>query len=244
MTVELYQLALGAIESRDLDALRAVFREHPGLAESRHPDDGGNLLHAAAWANDADLCRFLVDVGCAPAQIRELVASPDGPHAGPGSQTPLALALENDRHDAAAYLEGVAITPDNLWMAAALGDLPRVQRFFDADGNLTADARDPNKAGDDVFVLTDAMVAAAHHGHVDVLEHLLERGADPSGRDQFGMTALHYAVQGNRPLTELLLDRGADAGVRDFQFDATPYGWSKYLGHEEIAAFLETRGAG
>ena len=40
---------------------------------------------------------------------------------------------------------------------------------------------------------------------------------------------------------EILLNRDADVGVRDFQFDATPYGWAKYLGHEVSVALLETR---
>ena len=71
--------------------------------------------------------------------------------------------------------------------------------------------------------------------------HLLDRGADPSGRDQFGMTALHYAVHGHAELTEILLDRGADVRVRDFQFDATPFGWAKFLGHEAIVTLLESR---
>ncbi|MCG8545906.1 MAG: ankyrin repeat domain-containing protein [Alphaproteobacteria bacterium] len=165
----------------------------------------------------------------------------DSPHAGSGSQTPLALALENGKGEAATFLATVEVAPDNLWMAASLGDFARMRRFFGAAGNLTAEARDPNKAGDDTFVLTDALVGAAHHGHNQVALDLIERGADPSGRDQFGMTALHYAVQGNTELTEALLDRGADVRVRDFQFDATPYGWAKYQKHDAIAALLKSR---
>ena len=241
MTIEPYQLALDAIEAKNLEALRAILVANPDLATARCPKHGGNLLHDAAYANDVAICRFLVDAGCSVTQIKEGQCFPNAPHAGSGSQTPLALALENGKSDAATFLADVEISPDNLWMAASLGNLERVRRFFDGAGNLTAGARDPNKAGNDAFVLSDALVGAAHHGHIHVVLDLLGRGADPSGRDQFGMTALHYAVQGNTKLTEILLDHDADVRIRDFQFDATPYGWAKYQKHDATAALLESR---
>ena len=52
---------------------------------------------------------------------------------------------------------------------------------------------------------------------------------------------MRYAVRGNRPLTELLIDRGADATVRDFLYNATPYGCAMILGFEEIAAYVAER---
>ena len=126
-------------------------------------------------------------------------------------------------------------------MAASLGNLDRVRSFLDDAGQLLPGARDPNKAGDDPFVLADALVGAAHQRHMPVVVYLLEQGADPSGRDQFGMTAMHYAALGNLALAELLLDRGADVRVRDFQFNATPYGWAKFHRQNEIMALIESR---
>lgn len=236
-----YSQAQSAISSKDLDALRELVQACPGLVHETCDQDGGNLLHDAAYANDVGLCRFLVESGCSTARIKEKRCCPDQPHAGSGSQSPLALALENNKHDAAVYLASVEVTPDNLWMAAALGNLERVQSFFDDAGQLLPAARDPNKAGDDSFVLADALVGAAHQGHMSVVVFLLERGANPSGRDQFGMTALHYAALGNLELATLLLDRDADVRVRDFQFNATPYGWAKFHGQEEIVSLIESR---
>lgn len=55
------------------------------------------------------------------------------------------------------------------------------------------------------------------------------------------MTALHYAVQGNRELILLLIGSGADIPIRDRQFNATPFGWARYQGYEEIVQLLKAR---
>jgi hypothetical protein len=241
MADEMFERARSAIEAKDLPTLRALVDAEPELAHRRCPKHGGNLLHDAAYTNDVELCRFLVESGSATSWIKEKARVPDHKRAGPGSQSPLALALENNRLDAAGFLATVEVAPDNLWMAASLGNLERVRSFFDDAGGLAPGARDPNKAGDDAFVLADALVGAVHQRQMPVAIELLDRGADPSGRDQFGMTALHYAVQGNRELTEVLLGRGADVRIRDLQFDATPYGWATFQGWDEIAALLRER---
>lgn len=241
MTDASFTTAMAAIHEGHAERVRELVTCDPALVDARSPETGGNLLHEAAYKNDVELCRFLVKAGCSTSQWRELDASPDKPHWGCGTQTPLALALEVKATDAAAYLAELEIAPDNLWMAASLGRMDRLRRFFDASGALLDDARDPNKAGDDSFVLTDAMVGAAHQGQLEAVSFLLERGAAVSGRNQFGMTALHYAAQGQKALTELLLDWGADVCVREWQYDATPYGWARYGDWPEIAALLEER---
>ena len=47
--------------------------------------------------------------------------------------------------------------------------------------------------------------------HRDVVQLLLDRGADPNKTDKDGMTALHCAAfNGNKDVVQLLLDRGAE----------------------------------
>ena len=234
----LLQRARDAATRAEVDSFRELLGAHPELVRAAC-DHGGNILHDAAYGGSVEICTLLVEAGADTSRLRENECAPDAPHCGPGSQTPLAMALECNRTDAARYLASIEVAPDNLWMAASLGNLERIEAHVAADGALHSDARDPNKAGDDAFVLADALVGAAHQKHNTAALLLLDRGADPSGRDQFGMTAAHYAVQGNLELLRVLIERGADLGLCDFQFDATPRGWAEYGGHLEVVRFFQ-----
>ena len=71
--------------------------------------------------------------------------------------------------------------------------------------------------------------AAVDFGHLTLARRLLDRGADPDGRSggEAAETPLHSAAwNGDRPMVELLLARGADPTLRDRQYDATAAGWA------------------
>jgi ankyrin repeat protein len=50
------------------------------------------------------------------------------------------------------------------------------------------------------------------------------------------------AERGAVDLARLLLDAGADPGVRDDKYDATVLGWAEYCGQPAIAELLRERG--
>ena len=85
-----------------------------------------------------------------------------------------------------------------------------------------------------------ALLWAVYADRVEVVRWLLDAGADPDLRHDFGgadhghrATALHLAAQfGAMATLDALLEAGADTTIRDGFFDATPLGWAEHAGSE------------
>jgi ankyrin repeat protein len=79
---------------------------------------------------------------------------------------------------------------------------------------------------------------AASRGRLHAVAWLLDHGADVNQRATFGgpghgegVTALHLAAQnGELPVIDLLLARGADITIRDRLYDGTPFSWARHSG--------------
>ena len=91
-----------------------------------------------------------------------------------------------------------------LTFAARVGDLPSARILVNAGGNVNdADARG-----------VSVMVLAAHSGFGDLVEFLLEEGADPNMAEG-GFSALHVAImRRDEHMVGRLLARGADPNIR------------------------------
>jgi ankyrin repeat protein len=91
------------------------------------------------------------------------------------------------------------------------------------------------------------MVWAATQGSAETVTLLAELGFDVNafGRgdapvEQPWETALHHSAgNGDVALTRRLLELGADPGLRDRRFDATPLDWARHLHQPSTAALLE-----
>ncbi len=94
---------------------------------------------------------------------------------------------------------------------------------------------------------------AAEHGFADRLALLARHGidtssarlrpvtfpADPNLRDDDGATPLHHAAwAGDLELIARLLEAGADPGLTDLRFGATPLGWAEHAYQSEAADVL------
>ena len=75
-------------------------------------------------------------------------------------------------------------------------------------------------------------------------EELLDKGFDPTARDEKGLTPLHIAAMtGGISVAELLVENASDLDIRERRHGMTPYYLAKVTGHDEIAELFEDRGA-
>ena len=94
-----------------------------------------------------------------------------------------------------------------------------------------------------------ALLWAIFSDAIDAASWLLDHGADPDLRHDFGgpdhgkaATAMHLAAQyGALRCLRLLLDRGADASIADGAYDSTPLGWARFGEQPDAVALLEAQ---
>ena len=120
-----------------------------------------------------------------------------------GGNSPLLTALYYQEPDIAAALvkRGCEV---NLWEAAALGDVTRLQAV------LTSEPAGLHQHSHDGWT---ALHLAAHFGRLEAVRFLLARGADVHARSKNDLDnhPLHAALAGrSAEVTRALLDAGAD----------------------------------
>ena len=137
-----------------------------------------------------------------------------------------------------------------LMFAARVGDLASAKLLVSAGANVN----DEDAWG------VSAVVLAAHSGFTELVEFLLEKGANVNA-DKAGFTALHEAImRRDEKLVTILLDHGADANApvrtwtpmrrssRDFNFEpelvgATPFWLAARFTEPEVMSLLVKHGA-
>ena len=251
---EPFALAFAAIKADDRARLNELLAHHPRLANAAgtngnrllllalsfgrtamvqdllaadgDPDlpnnKGWTALHQAAYAEPAG------DPAAALATLDALLkagASQFAEAYGNGG-TPLAVALFWGHLVLAERLARPVIAPLNLRIAAGLGRLDLMVRFFDRK-SLRPEAGwhrefhrphsgfPPWRPSDDAAeILAEALTYAARNGRNEAMAFLLERGADINAEPYNG-TALHWSVAGRQPeAAAWLIDRGADINRR------------------------------
>ncbi len=124
-----------------------------------------------------------------------------------------------------------------LMFAARTGDLKSAELLLDAGAEVNA-ATEAGlsplliaSASLDAITGSDYRLVVEESQHESVGALLLDRGADVTQGDQYGMTALHYAVEMNKPsLLRALLKRDADPNAQLTQ--GLPFRRGDYVGRE------------
>lgn len=126
--------------------------------------------------------------------------------------------------------------PVDLFEAAALSDVHRVEALLDEDAGAV------NDFSADGFT---PLGYAAYFNHPAIVRTLLDRGADPNLRSNngLGVVPLHSALSGNhRQIADMLLDSGANIDVASAE-GYTPLHYAALNGDIETAQRLLRRGA-
>jgi Ankyrin repeat len=147
--------------------------------------------------------------------------------------------------------------PDDLPHAAGIGDLPRVKRWFDAEGKpalgdlanhapaTSVHLREPQWGEVGVQqVLDTALAWSVINRHFDVADFLLEHGADvnTNWNSHEPASILHHLVFLPNPYEPMrfLIDRGIDMTIKDYRWNSTARGWALYgASDEKMAQWLE-----
>ena len=124
---------------------------------------------------------------------------------------------------------------DVFFQSVASGDKNAVRVALAGDPTLAV-ARD-REAG------STPLHFAAHRGFLEIVQALLDHGADVSALEELSSTTpLHWAAEGGHPeVVRLLLARGAGLEVRDAWFGLTPLGWATAV--SRVKMFQEDRPA-
>jgi ankyrin repeat protein len=173
-----------AIALRDTAAVRQLLRDEPALIHARHPRHDATGLHHAASCGDLDTVRVLLDAGANPndtyddARLGVIGWATFIPQPGEVPKDVVSLLLDRGaRH--------------HIFSAIAAGD-PGVIRALIEQQPEALDQRLSSR-----YHGQTPLHFAITRGRRDILDLLIEMGADLEAPDGNGQTALEYAVLRN-----------------------------------------------
>jgi uncharacterized protein len=231
------QSFLEAVKRGQTRAVANLLRSQPELIRWKDEYEKSGL-HLAAETDEVETAQLLIDAG---ADIEALTS---------WGATPLDWAAVMGSTRVADLLLARGAGGLTLIVGAGLGKIDTVKSIIASGADLSAHRRrgaperpDDHWPADSAHiqgdVLSDALFAAARNGHTEVVEYLLDEGAQVDAKGVFGGTGLHWAaINGHRKTVELLIARGASLTIRDERFDSTPEGWANEGGHTDLAVVL------
>jgi len=256
-----FRHAVDLLDDGDVDGLRQLLMDAPGLATQRVHFEGGNYFrepsllefvaenpvrHDGLPPNIIDVARTILDAGARSdgrsVQSTLALVSSGRVARECGVQTALINVLCDYGADpgtaiGAALAHGEFEAVNALIARGASVDL----RVAAATGRLEEARSTAASASAEERHLAFAL--AAQFGHAAIVELLLDMGEDPNRFNPQGAhshsTPMHQAaLAGHGETVRLLAEHGAKLDIKDILWEGTPADWAEHGGHPEIAAYL------
>jgi uncharacterized protein len=216
MGIATTQAIFPALESGDLDAIRRLLEEDPGLVHVRHADPDVHHwtpLQFAAAKGQLGACRLLVECGA------EVYTNPMNTY------PPVMQAAWNKHAEVVKYfLEEI---PDKAAGTNGLGvaiNLAARQRWVEIVRKHIE--RDPLSVHQRGWIGDSPLHWPSHNNYTEIISVLLDAGADIEADEIncYGGKPLHWASEHAPAAVRVLLDRGAAVNSRNLKADSEFYG--------------------
>ncbi len=229
-----------AVKTGDLTTVKKLIEDEKSLVSAREKSNhGATALHVA---KTVEIAKFLLDSG---AGLEAL----DTEHWA----TPLRWAVCDERKDVAKFLRERGAKIEDIYLAAAYGDLDLVKKFLDGDAKLLEapgkkcdplgdgeHVKDPNEPG-----TARPLIVAVVAKQYAVVKFLIAKGADVNARGAYAFaTPLHDAAfSGNAQIAQLLILSRADIEAFEEKHQGTPLQWAIASGKKSTVKVLLDAGA-
>ena len=251
-----------AVQKGDIEKIKTLLEQNPGLINAKDTRQGLTPLHWAAYIGKKDVATLLIEKGA------------DVNVTGQFNDTPLHYSILGSHKSVAEFLisKGAYVNSrfadgkTSLHFAVSMGKTDMVKMLIENGADI--DIRDSSgltplygsvtgSNGEIVNLLmekgldidTDSeegmmmLHEATSHGHKKFVELMIEKGADIRKKNNHGGTLMHSASSGG--LTELvisLIKKGAELNNKNI-YGLTPLHLAASRGHMQVVKLLVEKGA-